>query len=121
MDNETLDLRSATKIEVGANTFCSNREDCPMMKIFNKVVGTSNYEAAVEVIKGTPETKIVDQDGDNTYAECLVMLDNGRDCPGVISITRSLLERRPSLRYTARTIITEQNTIGDNPEFGKLN
>lgn len=103
---EILDLRVTTKIEINASMICPRPADCPIMHIYNAIVGMENYEGAVKIAAETLETQTTKLNTDETLVDCQVEVKNELPCGGMI-IRKSLLERKLLLRNTAQKLITE--------------
>lgn len=118
--NEALDLRKATKIEVTTTMICPRLGGCPIMHIYNAIIGMNDYKMAVRIADEEPETKTEKINADETLIVCQVKREDDSPCGGMI-IRKSLLEREPLLRYTAKRVITREGAIVENPNFGGMN
>jgi len=118
--SETLDLRTATKIEVTKTRDCPMSADCFLSHIYRAIIGFEDYGSAVEIATGEPNVKTEKLDKNRTLVVCQVVIEKGSACGGMI-IKRSLLERNPHLIYTAKNVITRGNVMVENPNFGRMN
>jgi len=118
--SETLDIRTAKKIEITTAGFCTRIGGCPIMHVYNAIVGLEDYETAVGIASDEPKTKTEKLNNNETMVVCQVAMEEDSPCGGML-IKKSLLERKPYLRHTAQWVITDDNIRVGNPNFGKLN